>query len=256
MARKIVITSGKGGVGKSTICSNLGICIANMGKRVVLIDADIGLNNLDVLMNVENRVTYDIFDVVSNKCRLKQALIQAYKYPTLYILPSKQVFSKIKIDGFDLKNIVNELDPLFDYIIIDCPAGIENGFHRAVFSAEEVIVVTTPHLSSIRDADKVISVLAGYNFKNKWLIVNRVRSDLILEGKNIDVVNIERALKINLIGVIPDNDEYSIGLYPKTNGPFYLIANNIVNNQRKIYDYYSPIKRQNKLINNIKNFFR
>lgn len=254
MARKIVITSGKGGVGKSTICSNLGTSLAIMGKRVVLIDADMGLNNLDVLMNIESRVVYDIFDVVSNKCRLKQALIQSFKYPTLYVLPSKQVFSKIRIDGFALKSLVNELDSLFDFILIDCPAGIENGFHRAVFCADEVIVVTTPHLSAIRDADKVISVLSGYTFKNKGLVINRVRGDLILTGKNTDVFNIERLLKLKLVGVIPDDDEFSLKVIEtKNNNPFYLLANNIVNNERKIYDYMS---RQSGLFSSIKKMLK
>lgn len=254
MARKIVITSGKGGVGKSTVCSNLGISLATMGKRVVLIDADMGLNNLDVLLNVETRVTYDIFDVVSSRCRLKQALIQSFKYPTLYILPSKQVFSKIRVDGFALKNIVTELDSLFDFVLIDCPAGIENGFHRAVFCADEVLVVTTPHASAIRDADKVISVLSGYEFKRKNLIVNRVRADLISSGKNIDVYNIERLLKLKLIGVIPDNDTYSLKLIEtKNDNPFYLLAENIVNDERKIYDYKS---KQGGILYGIKKFLK
>ncbi|MBQ7307914.1 MAG: septum site-determining protein MinD [Clostridia bacterium] len=253
MARKIVITSGKGGVGKSTICSNLGVSLALMGKRVVLIDADMGLNNLDVLMNMESRVTYDIFDVVSSKCRLKQALIQSYKYPTLYVLPSKQVFSKVRIDGFALKKIVNELNSLFDYVLIDCPAGIENGFHRAVFCADEVLIVTTPHLSAIRDADKVISVLSGYNFERKGLVVNRVRGDLIQSGKHIDITNIERLLKVKLVGVVPDNDEYSLKiLEEKVDNPFYLLASNVVNNENKIFDYLS---KKGSIFLSIKRFF-
>ena len=164
-------------------------------------------------------------------------------------MPSKQVFSKTRIDGFDLKSIVNELDSMFDFVFIDCPAGIENGFHRAVFCADEVIVVTTPHPSAIRDADKVISVLSGYNFRSKGLVVNRVRNDLVVSGKNIDAKSIERLLKLKLIGIVPDNDEYSLKMVEtKTNNPFFLLAENIISGDSKMFEYR---KKQN-IISGIK----
>ncbi|MDD2445658.1 MAG: septum site-determining protein MinD, partial [Clostridia bacterium] len=152
MARKIVITSGKGGVGKTTICANLGVKLANLGFRVALVDVDIGLNNLDVVMGIENKIVFDLADVVSAKCRVKQALIQDDRYPTLYIMPSAQLDCKNIISGPQVKNVVDMLSSSFDYILIDCPAGVENGFHRAVFCANEALIVVTPHISSIRDA--------------------------------------------------------------------------------------------------------
>jgi len=169
MARKIVITSGKGGVGKTTICANLGVKLANIGFRVAMLDADIGLNNLDVVMGIEDKIVFDIADVVSAKCRFKQALIQDDRYSTLYIMPSAQIDCKNLISGPQFKNVVDMLSPSFDYILIDCPAGIESGFHRAVFCANEALIIATPHISSVRDADKVLSILSNYNLHSKAL---------------------------------------------------------------------------------------
>jgi len=162
MARKIVITSGKGGVGKTTICANLGVKLANLGFKVALIDTDIGLNNLDVVMGVESKIVFDIADVISARCRVKQALIQDDRYPTLYVLPSAHLDSKNLITGPQVKNVVEMLSPSFDYILIDCPAGLDNGFHRAVFCANEALIVVTPHISSIRDVDKILLILSSY----------------------------------------------------------------------------------------------
>ena len=244
MARKIVITSGKGGVGKTTVCANLGAKLASIGFRVVLIDADIGLNNLDVVMGIENRVMFDISDVIEARCRVKQALVQDKRYPSLYVLPSSRSYNKVSATGEDFKSVIDMLNDTFDYILIDCPAGVEAGFHRAVFSANEAIVVVTPHISSIRDADKVISILSSYNLQSKYLVVNRTRGDLVLNGEMIEVEEIVSFLKIPIIGIVPDDDDIStlssIGGISSTNPSgraFTLLAENIHNGSKKLYDY-------------------
>lgn len=244
MSRKIVITSGKGGVGKTTICANLGLKLARMGQKVVMLDVDIGLNNLDVVMNVENKVVYDIADVVEGKCRLKQALVQDLRCPSLYVLPSNKIFTTTKINSYNIKAIVEALGEIFDYVIIDCPAGIDAGFHRAVFSATEAIVVCTPHISSIRDADKVLTILGSYKLNSVGFVVNRVRGDLILNGQMIDVSQICNLLKSNLLGVIPDDDSISTNrsmTFSDNRGSsaFDVFAKNIHFVKNDIFDYKS-----------------
>lgn len=243
MARVIVITSGKGGVGKTTICANLGAKLAGFGFRVALIDADIGLNNLDVVMGIENKVLFDLCDVVDGKCRVKQALIQDERFPTLYVMPSAKINSKTLISGENMKKVINEISPFFDYILIDCPAGVDNGFHRAVYPAHEAIVVVTPHISSLRDADKVLEVLSNYSLENKSLIVNRVRGDMLLSGEIISVEKIVDLLNIDILGVIPEDDAVSslssLGAFAYgTSGAkaFSLLAENLHNGCKKIYD--------------------
>lgn len=242
MARKIVITSGKGGVGKTTICANLGIKLSSLGCKVAMLDADIGLNNLDVVMGIENKVVYDIADVIEGKCRLKQALIQDYRNPSLYILPSNHIFTNTHINSYNIKSVVEQLSESFDYILLDCPAGIDTGFHRAVFSASEAIVVATPHISSIRDADKVLTILNSYDLIKTGFIINRVRGDLILNGEMIDISQICSLLKSNLVGVIPDDDSISTStsfcsVKSVGNEAFKMLASNIHNETCKIYDY-------------------
>lgn len=243
MARKIVITSGKGGVGKTTICANLGVKLANLGFKVALVDTDIGLNNLDVVMGIENKIVFDIADVISARCRVKQALIQDERYPTLHILPSAQLDCKNTITGPQVKNVIEMLSPSFDYILIDCPAGVENGFHRAVFCANEALIVVTPHISSIRDADKILSILSNYNLHSKGLVINRVRGDMLLSGEIISIEKIIELLNIPILGVIPDDDAIStlssLGAFAYgTSGAkaFAILAENIHNGSRKIYD--------------------
>ncbi len=242
MGRKIVITSGKGGVGKTTICANLGIKLSSIGCKVALLDADIGLNNLDVVMGVENKVVYDIADVVEGKCRLKQALIQDFKNPLLYILPSNHIFTTTKINSYNIKSIVEQLAENFDYVLLDCPAGIDSGFHRAVFSASEAFVVATPHISSIRDADKVLTILNSYNLSSTGFIINRVRGDLILNGEMIDVKQICELLHSKLVGVVPDDDSIaSCASFSSVNSvgntAFKMLAQNIHNGVCEIYNY-------------------
>ena len=203
MARKIVLTSGKGGVGKTTICANLGVQLASLGFRTVLVDVDIGLNNLDVVMGLEKKVVFDITDVIMGKCRAKQALIEDDRFQNLFLLPSSHYSGKAKILGEHVRSVLNMLDSSFDYILIDCPAGVDAGFHRAVFSANEAIVVVTPHLSSLRDASKVIGLLSEYDITSKGLVINRMRGDLLANGEMLRVEDVVRAMHIPLYGVIP-----------------------------------------------------
>ncbi len=243
MARKIVITSGKGGVGKTTICANLGISLSRLGFRVVLVDVDIGLNNLDIILGVDKQIVFDIVDVIAGKCRAKQALVQDPKFPNLYVLPSSRNISNLQVLSENIKNVINLLDSSFDYILIDCPAGVDEGFHRAVFSANEAIVIVTPHLSSIRDANKVISLLNDYEISNKSLVINRMRGDMLVNGEMLTVENIMRSLKIPLLGVIPEDDEISsscsVGEIVKSGESiraFTLLTENLHEGTKKIFD--------------------
>lgn len=244
MARVIVVTSGKGGVGKTTLCANLGTQLAKSGLRVLLMDVDLGLNNLDVVMGVENKIIYDICDVVEGKCRPKQALIQDFFIQTLYVLPSNHTYTNFNINSAQINKIINDLSYMFDYILIDCPAGIDVGFHRAVASADEAIVVTTPHISSVRDADKVIGLLKSYNVSYIGLIVNRARGDLMVSGEMINVDTISEYLDCDLLGVVPDDDAISTQLL--TGGginnaspaykSFYMIINKLHNGVDMVFD--------------------
>ncbi len=206
MAKKIVITSGKGGVGKTTLTANLGIALSSMGLRVALIDVDFGLNNLDVALGVENKVLYDVSDILNGRCRVKQALVQHNVFKNLFVLPSDNLSVNANVTGQNIKLIIDSISSVFDYIILDCPAGIDVGFHRAVSCADRAILVTTPNLTSLRDADKVVSILKSYKLDKINLVVNRVRGDLIMGKKSIDYFDIESMLKIELLGVLPEED--------------------------------------------------
>ena len=246
MGRKIVVTSGKGGVGKTTLTASLGIAIAETGKKVVLVDADIGLNNLDVVLAVENKVVYDVLNVISGKCRLKQALIQDVDNPTLYVLPSAKIQDSPLITACSFRNVVDALALNFDFVTIDCPAGIDNGFHRAVSAATEAIVVTTPHISAVRDADKVLSILSGYCLMSVGLVVNRVRGDMVSKGEMMSAGDIVRAVRCEPVGVIPEDDYITMysqtGKVPfdTTSGrAFKMLASNVINGTKNIYDCVS-----------------
>lgn len=248
MARKIVITSGKGGVGKTTVCANLGATLSGLGFKVVIIDVDIGLNNLDVVMGIENRVVFDIIDVIENRCRATQALVEDKRFNSLYILPSAHAYRGNELTTNDVKRVVDSLDATFDYILIDCPAGVEAGFHRAVSCANEALVIVTPHISSIRDADKVISILSGYNLSYKGLVVNRVRGDLVISGEMIDINEIIRFLHIPVLGVIPEDDDITAlsaigGLGgSRANRAWALLAENLHKGTKKVYDCTSQYR--------------
>ena len=192
MGEVIVITSGKGGVGKTTTTANLGSALALKGKKVVLVDTDIGLRNLDVVMGLENRIVYDIVDVVEEKCKLRQALIKDKRFEQLFLLPAAQTRDKSAINEEQMKELTSKLKEEFDYIIIDCPAGIEQGFKNA-----------------IRDADRIIGLLEASEIRNPELIVNRLRPNMVKKGEMMDVDDIVDLLSINLLGVVPD-DEFII----------------------------------------------
>ncbi len=240
MARKIVVTSGKGGVGKTTVCANLGIALAKKSLRVLLMDLDIGLNNLDVVMQVEDKVVFDFVDAVENRCRPGQALIQDADEPTLYIMPSCHL-AKRQISADAVKKVVNRLADSFDYVLIDCPAGIDGGFRRAVSCADEAVVVVTPHLSSVRDADKTIAQLNDALQIN--IVVNRVRGDLVASGEMLSAFEVFSLLGHNPLGVIPENDDVNCNLKLHTyNKAFDLLANNLHGGTTQIYDCVSQYK--------------
>lgn len=242
MARKIVFTSGKGGVGKTTVCANIGATLSNLGFKVAIMDVDIGLNNLDVVMGIESRVVFDLIDVIEGRCRASQALIQDKTYENLYILPSAHSYRGEEISSNEINNVVTSLENSFDYIFIDCPAGVEQGFKRAVSCANEAVIVVTPHISSIRDADKVLSILSSYNLNEKYLVVNRVRGDLMMNGEMIDVDEIIRFLHIPILGVVPEDDDItalsSLGALggSNSNRAWVLLSENLHNGTKKVYD--------------------
>jgi septum site-determining protein MinD len=210
MGEVIVITSGKGGVGKTTASANIGAALAANGKRVVLVDADIGLRNLDVVMGLENRIVYDIVDVVEGVCRLRQALIKDKRYPDLYLLPAAQTKDKTAVSPAQMQQLCQKLKEEFDYVIIDCPAGIEQGFKNAVAGADKAIVVTTPEISAVRDADRIIGLLEAAELRNPKLVVNRVRVEMVKKGDMMNTEDMIDILAIDLLGVVPDDESIVI----------------------------------------------
>jgi septum site-determining protein MinD len=207
MGEVIVITSGKGGVGKTTTTANIGTGLAMQGKKVVLIDTDIGLRNLDVVMGLENRIVYDLVDVVEGTCRIKQALIKDKRYEGLYLLPAAQTRDKSAVSPEQMIKLCDELKEEFDFIIVDCPAGIEQGFKNAIAGASKAIVVTTPEVSAVRDADRIIGLLEANELRNPKLLVNRVRIDMVKRGDMMNIDDIIDILAIDLLGVVPDDEK-------------------------------------------------
>ena len=206
MNEVIVVTSGKGGVGKTTTTANLGIGLAHLNKRVVMVDTDIGLRNLDVVLGLENRIIYNLVDVIEGNCRIKQALIRDKRYPNLYLLPSAQTRDKSSVSPEQMKKLIDQLKDDFDYIILDCPAGIEQGFQNAIAAADRAIVVTTPEVAAIRDADRIIGLLDAKKISKIELVVNRMRFDMIRNGDMMSLNDIIDILSIDLIGAIPDDE--------------------------------------------------
>ena len=207
MGEAIVITSGKGGVGKTTTTANLGTALALLDKRVCLIDTDIGLRNLDVVMGLENRIIYDIIDVIQGRCKLKQALIKDKRFDCLYLLPAAQTSDKTALTPEGMEEIVAELTEEYDYVLIDCPAGIEQGYKNAVAGADKAIVVTTPEKSSVRDADRIIGLLEKEDIESPLLVVNRIRNHMVKNGDMLEVEEIVQILSIDLLGIVADDDE-------------------------------------------------
>ncbi len=206
MGEVIVVTSGKGGVGKTTTSANVGTGLAKLDKKVVLIDTDIGLRNLDVVMGLENRIVYNLVDVVEGNCRIKQALIKDKRYPTLYLLPSAQTRDKTSVTPEQMKKLTEQLKEEFDYIILDCPAGIEQGFKNAIAGADRALVVTTPEVSAVRDADRIIGLLEANEMKQTHLIINRLRMDMVKRGDMMSAEDVVEILAVDLIGVVPDDE--------------------------------------------------
>jgi len=206
MSEVIVITSGKGGVGKTTTSANIGTGLAIAGKKVALVDADIGLRNLDVIMGLENRIVYDIIDVIEGNCRLKQALIKDKRYSNLFLLPAAQTRDKDAVSPEQMQKLCESLKEDFEYIIIDCPAGIEQGFKNAIAGADRAIVVTTPEVSAVRDADRIIGLLESSELKNPTLILNRLRMDMVKRGDMMTIEDVTEILAIDILGVVPDDE--------------------------------------------------
>lgn len=206
MSEVIVITSGKGGVGKTTTTANVGTGLAKEGKKVVLIDTDIGLRNLDVVMGLENRIVYNLVDVIEGNCRIKQALIKDKRYPNLYLLPSAQTRDKSAVNPEQMAKLTKELKQEFDYILLDCPAGIEQGFKNAIAGADRAIVVTTPEVSAVRDADRIIGLLEANEIGHTELVVNRLRADMVKRGDMMSSEDVVEILAVDLLGVVPDDE--------------------------------------------------
>ncbi|WP_206810993.1 septum site-determining protein MinD [Paradesulfitobacterium ferrireducens] len=210
MGEVIVVTSGKGGVGKTTTSANLGTGLASAGHKVILVDTDIGLRNLDVVMGLENRIVYDIVDVTSGNCRLKQALIKDKRFENLYLLPAAQTKDKTAVSPEQMRALSAELKEEFDFAVIDCPAGIEQGFRNAIAGADRAVVVTTPEVSAVRDADRIIGLLEANELRNPKLIINRIRPQMVKRGDMMDISDILDILAIELLGVVPEDESIVI----------------------------------------------
>src|SRR5690554_5135572 len=205
-AKVITITSGKGGVGKTTVTANLAAALAILGKRVVAIDADIGLRNLDVVMGLENRIVYDLVDVVEGRCRMRQAMIRDKRLPELYLIPAAQTRDKNAVSPSDMLRLADELRQEFDWIMIDSPAGIERGFRNAIAPADIVLVVTNPEVSAVRDADRIIGLVEAEEKGPPRLVINRVKPDMVRRGDMLSADDVLELLAIELIGMVPDDD--------------------------------------------------
>jgi septum site-determining protein MinD len=206
----ITITSGKGGVGKTTATANLSAALAMQGKQVVAIDADIGLRNLDVVMGLENRIVYDLVHVVEGTCRLRQAMIKDKRLEGLYLIPAAQSRDKSAVRPEDMLTICEQLRPDFDFILIDSPAGIEQGFKNAIAPADQVLIITTPEVSAVRDADRIIGLVEADEKGPARLIVNRLRPDMVKRGDMLDTSDVIDVLAIDLLGVVPDDESIII----------------------------------------------
>jgi len=221
LAETVVITSGKGGVGKTTATANIGVALARLGKRVVLVDADIGLRNLDVVLGLENRIVYDLVDVVDGFCRLKQAIIRDKRYDGLHLLPAAQTRDKTAVSPDQMKRLCDDLHSLrlpdaegelgtVDFVVVDSPAGIEQGFRNAVAGADRAIIVTTPEVAAVRDADRIVGLLEAQDLDYPQLIINRIRPQMVKTGDMMDIEDVLDILSIPLIGVVPEDPEIVI----------------------------------------------
>jgi len=205
-SRVITITSGKGGVGKTTTTANLGTALAMQGKKVAVVDSDIGLRNLDAVLGLENRIVYDLVDVVEGQCHLRQALIKDKRLPELYLLPAAQTRDKNAINSVQMEQLCQQLRQDFDYVLIDSPAGIEQGFRNAIIGADEIIIVANPEMASVRDADRIIGLVEAAGKPEPRLILNRLRAEMVKRGDMMDVEDVLEVLGIDLVGIVPEDE--------------------------------------------------
>ena len=207
VGKVITVTSGKGGVGKTTTTANIGAALALRGKQVVCLDADIGLRNLDVVMGLENRIVYDLVDIVEGRCKLNQAMIKDKRIPGLFLIPAAQTRDKNAVSPNDMIKICAELREMVDFVIIDSPAGIERGFRNSIAPADEILIVTNPEVSAVRDADRIIGIIEAEEKGPAYLIINRVNIKMIRQGEMLESEDILDLLGISLIGVVPDDEQ-------------------------------------------------
>ncbi|QGU00218.1 Septum site-determining protein MinD [Candidatus Syntrophocurvum alkaliphilum] len=218
----IVVTSGKGGVGKTTTVANISTGLARLDFKVVVLDLDIGLKKLDLILGLENRVIYDIVQVIEGECSLRQALVKDKRFPSLYMLPAAQSRNKNDITSEQVINICDQLREDFDYIIIDCPAGIEQGFNNSIAAADRALLITNPEVSAVRDADRIIGILESSGFTDIKLIVNRIEPEMVKKGNMLSIEDLLEHLYIELIGIVPEDKNVIIS----TNNGEPIILNN------------------------------
>jgi septum site-determining protein MinD len=252
MCEVIVVTSGKGGVGKTTTSANIGSGLASLGKSVAMIDMDIGLRNLDVVMGLENRIVYNLVDVIEGNCRYRQALIRDRFCNNLYLMPCAQTRDKSAVTPPQMVKLIEEMKPEYDYIILDCPAGIEQGFKNAIAAADRAIIVTTPEISAIRDADRIVGLLDAQGINRQHLIVNKVRLDMVKKGNMMSVSDVAGILAVDLLGYIADDEDVVIStnkgepivLARRKSGNAYLnICRKIMDDTIDSYDSYEEKNR-------------
>ncbi len=211
-SRVLTITSGKGGVGKTTSTANLGTALAMQGKKVAVVDSDIGLRNLDAVLGLENRIVYDLVDVVEGQCRLRQALIKDKRLPELYLLPAAQTRDKNAVNSVQMQQLCQQLRQDFDFVLIDSPAGIEQGFRNAIVGADEIIIVANPEMASVRDSDRIIGLVEAAGKPEPRLVLNRLRPEMVKRGDMMDVAGVIEVLGIELLGIVPEDDMIIIGI--------------------------------------------
>jgi septum site-determining protein MinD len=211
-SRIITITSGKGGVGKTTTTANLGTALALQGKKVAVLDADIGLRNLDAVLGLENRIVYDLVDVVEGQCRLRQALIKDKRVPELYLLPAAQTRDKNAVNSVQMQQLCQQLRQEFDFVLIDSPAGIEQGFRNAIVGADEIVIVANPEMASVRDADRIIGLVEAAGKPEPRLILNRLRPEMVRRGDMMDVADVLEVLGIDLLGIVPEDETIIVAI--------------------------------------------
>ncbi|MEC4985989.1 MAG: septum site-determining protein MinD [Oscillatoria sp. PMC 1068.18] len=264
MSRIIVITSGKGGVGKTTVTANLGAAIALQGRKVALVDADFGLRNLDLLLGLENRIVYTAVEVMARECRLEQALVKDKRLNGLVLLPAAQNRNKESITPEQMKLLVNALTKRYEYVIVDCPAGIEMGFRNAIAAASEAIIVTTPEVAAVRDADRVVGLLEAHGIKQINLIVNRLKPEMVQLHDMMSVEDVLEILAIPLLGIVPDDERIIVSsnrgeplvLNSDTSLPAIAFNNIARRLEGEKVPFLDLMAAHDNLLNRIRRFFR